>query len=463
MSQPTRVVTLAASLVLLTALPGRRAAQDGIQQLPGLREQPGFKQYSGFLQAGGSRRLHYWFVESQHSPNTDPVVLWMNGGPGCSSLIGMMTELGPFRLSSDGHNLTTNPYSWNKVANVVFLEAPVGVGFSYDQSGSHYNRSDDTTADDNYLAVQDFFSKFPHLRKNDFYVTGESYAGVYVPMLTLRILRNPGEIRLKGLAIGNGFFDRDLRQNSRIFFGYYHGLFSQQTWNKLTKNCCNGSLSQHSCDFYGSVSPPCAEAVKEAEINFDGLNHYNLYDPCEDLTEANPETSSRMEMNWSRIFESRHRTPSVMSSSPVQSCIDDSAVERYLNRRDVKSALHVLESPLCWEKCRSKFNYTKQYSSMKDTVRKLVDSKRLRTLIYNGDVDMVCNFLSNQWFLDALGYPLTSPNKRWMYGKHVAGFFQTYKGNITFLTVKGAGHLVPTSKPAQALQMITTFLSGKPF
>ncbi|KAG0417471.1 hypothetical protein HPB47_005578 [Ixodes persulcatus] len=311
MSQPTRVVTLAASLVLLTALPGRRAAQDGIQQLPGLREQPGFKQYSGFLQAGGSRRLHYWFVESQHSPNTDPVVLWMNGGPGCSSLIGMMTELGPFRLSSDGHNLTTNPYSWNKasttraspcVANVVFLEAPVGVGFSYDQSGSHYNRSDDTTADDNYLAVQDFFSKFPHLRKNDFYVTGESYAGVYVPMLTLRILRNPGEIRLK---------------------------------------------------------------VKEAEINFDGLNHYNLYDPS---------VSDRSVKKHNVCFQ-------VMSSSPVQSCIDDSAVER------------------------SKFNYTKQYSSMKDTVRKLVDSKRLRTLIYNGDVDMVCNFLSNQWFLDALGYP----------------------------------------------------------
>ncbi|CAN8010494.1 unnamed protein product, partial [Ixodes pacificus] len=113
-----RVATLAATLLFLcpvkTQAPQDLGRNDEVWQLPGLANQTSFSQYSGYLRAGGSRLLHYWYVESERSPETDPVVLWMNGGPGCSSLLGLMTELGPFHMASDGLNLTMNPYSWNK-------------------------------------------------------------------------------------------------------------------------------------------------------------------------------------------------------------------------------------------------------------------------------------------------------------------------------------------------------------
>ncbi|VDM82149.1 unnamed protein product [Strongylus vulgaris] len=124
------------------------------------------------------------FMESQRDPTNDPVVLWLNGGPGCSSLGGLLEELGPFHNNND--NGTT---LYENVANVLFLEAPVGVGFSYTDD-SNYNWSDDTTADNNAQAVKYFFDEvFPQYKNNEFFITGESYAGVYAPMLALRLVQ----------------------------------------------------------------------------------------------------------------------------------------------------------------------------------------------------------------------------------------------------------------------------------
>jgi carboxypeptidase C (cathepsin A) len=113
------------------------ALQSEITALPGLPSDfPGFKMFSGHIQLDeaetgvkGDRALFYWFVESQNDPAKDPLVLWSNGGPGCSGLGGFMTEQGPFRPTADG-KLEMNAHAWNKIANVVFIEQPAGVGFS---------------------------------------------------------------------------------------------------------------------------------------------------------------------------------------------------------------------------------------------------------------------------------------------------------------------------------------------
>ena len=74
--------------------------------------------------------------------------------------------------------------SWSKLANTLYIEAPVGVGFSYSTAGAtDYNCTDDSTADDNLAALHSFYEKFPQFVKNDLFITGESYAGVYVPTL----------------------------------------------------------------------------------------------------------------------------------------------------------------------------------------------------------------------------------------------------------------------------------------
>ncbi|VDK21960.1 unnamed protein product [Anisakis simplex] len=125
------------------------------------------------------------FTESQRNPLTDPLVLWLNGGPGCSSLGGLLSELGPYWINPDGATFTENAFSWNKFANVLFLESPRNVGFSYqnmsENQESKYN--DELTARDNFLAVMDFLTVYPEYINRDFYVSGESYGGVYVPTL----------------------------------------------------------------------------------------------------------------------------------------------------------------------------------------------------------------------------------------------------------------------------------------
>ena len=125
------------------------AMADKIASLPLWDNELPSDQFSGYLDIPNStKHLHYWLIESENDPANDPVVLWLNGGPGCSSLDGLIYEHGPFRLETDAKSgkLAFNrfDYSWNKKANVVYLEAPVGVGFSYSDKGKEdYEKCDD--------------------------------------------------------------------------------------------------------------------------------------------------------------------------------------------------------------------------------------------------------------------------------------------------------------------------------
>jgi carboxypeptidase C (cathepsin A) len=153
-----------------------------ITHLPGLDYDPGFRQYSGYLTVSEEhgRNIFYWYVESQHHPSTDPVVLWSNGGPGCSGLIGLLREHGPYLLN-DKLQLSPNPYSWNKVANVLYIEQPALVGFSYSETPSDYYTNDRKAAVDNYQLILEFFKRYPERQSNDFYIASESYGGHYMP------------------------------------------------------------------------------------------------------------------------------------------------------------------------------------------------------------------------------------------------------------------------------------------
>ncbi|XP_064477212.1 lysosomal protective protein-like [Ornithodoros turicata] len=457
-------VVIVISLLFYDCSP-KNIKDDEVTHLPGLEEQPQFRHYSGYLKAGSTRKLHYWFVESQGNPEADPVVLWLNGGPGCSSLEGMLSELGPFQIDKTRPQLHLNPFSWNKVANVLFLESPAGVGFSYDPSQPvdyDYETSDDQTADDNYLSILDFFRKFPNFQENEFYVTGESYAGVYVPMLVQRILDGDNDIKLKGYAIGNGYLDQGKLWISRLYFGYYHGLWSSRLWRSIIKHCCKEDGLTEKCDFYnGSMS--CRTDVHLALRNMNALNPYNIYAPCEH-TVSDPKIAYihnvlNLYMRNLSHFNAALK-PEHFSTPP---CTNDRSVTEYLNRKDVKAALHVEESPLKWVLCSSVLRYAAQYSTMRGWVKKLVDAGRLRALIYNGDFDSVCDYLGDEWFVDSLGYEATSGYNPWFVDGQVAGYYRTHKGNLTFLTVKGAGHMVPEDKPQEALQMITRFLKNEPY
>ena len=150
---------------------------DRVTSLPGVNETLPFGVFSGYLDINATtgKRFHYYFVESQTSPSSDPLVRWLSGGPGCSSVGGGgFEETGPLLPDANG-NLQLNPFAWNRNANMVYIDSPTGVGWSYSKTKSDYTNGDASTAADNYVAIAKFLEKFPQFENRDFYLTGESY------------------------------------------------------------------------------------------------------------------------------------------------------------------------------------------------------------------------------------------------------------------------------------------------
>ena len=140
--------------------------------------------YSGYLDVKGTTKsLHYVFTESMDSPETDPVIIWFNGGPGCSSMLGMMQELGPVVVNDGELFLESNPHPWNVRANVLFIESPAGVGWSVAGSDSDLDTNDMIQSQDAMSALRKFYKKFPEYLSNELFISGESYGGIYVPYL----------------------------------------------------------------------------------------------------------------------------------------------------------------------------------------------------------------------------------------------------------------------------------------
>ncbi|RHZ38159.1 hypothetical protein DYB26_005991 [Aphanomyces astaci] len=189
-----------------------------ITSLPGYNDAKpiNFDQYAGHIPLpSNGQKMFYWLVESESNPSTDPLVLWLNGGPGCSSLSGFFTELGPFVVQSD-LSVKRNPYAWNRKANMVFLDSPAGVGFSQPLlNASEYH--DDVTAARSREFLKQFLELYPQYKNRDFYITGESYAGMYIPFLVHKLVTDPVEnLHLTGFAIGNPYTDQKTDGNSII-------------------------------------------------------------------------------------------------------------------------------------------------------------------------------------------------------------------------------------------------------
>jgi len=141
--------------------------------------------YSGYLNISETKALHYVFVGSKsENAATDPVVIWFNGGPGCSSLLGYFQEHGPYVIEDNTTALIENPYPWNKEANMLYLESPAGVGFSVNTNESAPAFSDMSQSIDAFAALEVWYAGFPEFIDNSLFVSGESYAGLYVPYLS---------------------------------------------------------------------------------------------------------------------------------------------------------------------------------------------------------------------------------------------------------------------------------------
>ena len=172
----TALALFAAAAVVQAAVPA-----DLVASLPGFGAPP-TAWYSGYLpvdgQYGGKLMMHYIFISSPN-PTSDPISLWLNGGPGCSSLEGLFQEMGQLWVDeSDPTKLVVNQNAWTNISSMLFLEAPACVGYSYAEEIAGCSHNDTSQAIDNYNALRTFFTLFPEYSSNPLFLTGESYAGM---------------------------------------------------------------------------------------------------------------------------------------------------------------------------------------------------------------------------------------------------------------------------------------------
>ncbi|CAD5231845.1 unnamed protein product [Bursaphelenchus xylophilus] len=475
--------------------------EDRIIGLPNVTFDPTFNQYSGYLKASpdGKDLFFYWLTEAAVNSETAPLLIWLNGGPGCSSVGGLLAEYGPFYVTKDGNNLVENIFAWNREFNILFLESPIGVGFSYEVGDPlKYSIGDDETADLNFHALVDFFSRVqPRYRHRRWFLTGESYAGIYIPTLTELVLEAISEDRFpnpkfQGLAIGNGYLNSQNLTNSLIHWHVYHGAIGVREWSNIKHTCCPGLEHIEECNFHAHIRENSTQiwALDQCGKEFidvlnmpENQNEYNYYLDC---YKAGQIRSSRRSLKQNSLLFTNFINYDTTDNQMGFPCWNEDAMKVYMNKRKVQMALHVSDEWMRnreteWETCNDDItdDYRPTYRDTFDLFKGIIDKlikfrkklpKNFRMLFFNGDVDTVCNFIGVSWHMDNVAHKngfKAEKRSAWGFRNQVAGYIQKYKKelskhnhiSIDVLTVKGAGHFV-SDRPGPALQMITNFVKG---
>ncbi|XP_052172374.1 serine carboxypeptidase-like 45 [Diospyros lotus] len=437
---------------LCICLPVESAAEaDQILLLPG-QPQVSFRQFSGYITVDDKqdRALFYYFVEAEANPASKPLVLWLNGGPGCSSIgAGAFCEHGPFKPAGD--ILVKNDYSWNKAANMLYLESPAGVGFSYSANKSFYSSVNDAaTARDSLVFLEHWFSQFPEYKNREFFITGESYGGHYVPQLAEFIIRSKAPFNLKGIAIGNPLLEFNTDFNSRAEYFWSHGLISDATYEQFN-GVCNFSQIRRQQQA-GALTPPCSRvwAAASREIS----RFVDTYDVTLDVCLSSIDSQSQL-------------LHSMGDATKIDVCVEDETIS-YLNRKDVQKAFHArLVGVEQWTVCSEVLSYEMQNLEVPTIglLGSLVKSG-IRVLVYSGDQDSVIPLTGTRMLVNGLakelGLDTTVPYRAWFEGRQVAGWTQVYRDIMTFATVRGAAHEAPFSQPERSLALLSAFLAAKP-
>ncbi|KAL6967923.1 Serine carboxypeptidase-like 20 [Sarracenia purpurea var. burkii] len=463
-----------------------------VTQIPGFDGVFPSKHYSGYVTIDEThgKKLYYYFVLSERNPSEDPVVLWLNGGPGCSSFDGFVYEHGPFnfemgKTKDSLPKLHLNPYSWSKASNIIYLDSPAGVGFSYSANESDYITGDLKTASDSHTFLLKWFDLYPEFLSNPFFIAGESYAGVYVPTLASEVVKGIEAsikpiLNFKGYMVGNGVTDNEFDGNALVSFAHGMGLISDDLFEEVTA-VCQGN-------YYNPSSDNCETKLAKVDENIKDLNIYDILEPCYHGT-AGIETvtgNSKLPSSFRKLGETERPLPvrkrmfgrawplrapvregivptwpQLLNSNNVP-CTDDEVATSWLNNESVRKAIHADKVSVAgsWELCTDRILFSHDAGSM-IKYHKNLTSRGYRALIFSGDHDMCVPFTGSEAWTRSLGYKIVDEWRPWISDGQVAGYLQGYENNLTFLTVKGSGHTVPEYKPREALNFYNRWLEGR--
>ncbi|OHF02094.1 serine carboxypeptidase [Colletotrichum orchidophilum] len=404
----------------------------------------GVKQYSGYFDVGTDQNMFFWFFEARKDANMAPVALWLNGGPGCSSMLGLFQENGPCTFNkAPGAEPVLNPNSWNNVANMLYVDQPIGSGFSY---GTSDTDSTVKAAPKVWALMQSFYSKFPDYKGREFGLFTESYGGHYGPEFIDHFQSQndaidkgtvKGEkIKIVALGIGNGWIDPVVQYKDYVEYAVnntYNKIIDQGKFDELMqayeKDCkpamakCTGLEGQN--DACVAAETACYNAV---EAPIEAAKTFNVYDVRAQDDKFPPET-----------YQEYIKKPEIMKAIGAKS-----------------------EYKECPQAPYDKFTSTGD--GQRSFLNKLQDitKKDVQVLIWAGDADFICNYIGNYNAAKKIGgeeFEKAEMKDFNLNGKKM-GEYKNVK-NLSWLRVHEAGHEVPAYQPEVALEAFKQTMARK--
>ncbi|ARZ71687.1 hypothetical protein SMD11_6111 [Streptomyces albireticuli] len=416
------------------------------------------RSYSGYAHIdstenpGTENHLFYWFFESQtcnpHVAAADqqalitstPLLIWLNGGPGASSLLGLFLENGPLSIGDDAAgtvSVTSN--TWNQEAHVIYWDQPLGTGYSYSDAGEQV-KDEKALARMFWEGLQKFFAMHPEYLRCPLYVCGESYAGKYVPAIALEIdernRRHEGEhLDLQGISVGNGWIKPELSLRVLIDYAYTTGFLGISQKESLYEDYAvfQATLGERKMKRATKLGNDLVAKVLAYGGNFD------LYDV----------------RRWDDL--------------PM------GALRAYLDSEAVKKALHV-HTDVTWQ-CADNDGPVAE-ALVKDNMAdashlytELAD-KGCKTLLYTGNFDTACGYQSTEEILDDLmrrkgaqehAEWRNAPRLIWTQAQGNPKGFVRRHGTLTQVSIPDSGHQVPAFQPQVCREMLYNWLFDRPF
>lgn len=392
--------------------------------------------YSGYFTVNEQYQsnIFFWFFPAKKGAANAPLALWLQGGPGGSSMFGLFVEHGPFTVDNK-LDLVPRNLSWNNHINMLYIDNPVGTGFSFTRDDRGYSRNQDDVAENLYSALTQFFTVFHEYADNDFYVTGESYAGKYVPAISYKIhVENqvaPKKIKLEGMAIGDGLVD----PVNMLDYGtllYEIGLVDNmqraqidQTTARVAELCTSGDYltAFHAWDtvLNGDITP-----YPTFFNNFTGFHNYFNY---------------------------------LYPTDPLQSIPYDS----FLNQASTRSAIHVGNLPFNDGSRVEHFLLADVMNSTAPLVSRLLDHD-YRVLVYSGQLDLIVAYsLTRNWLhkleWKGAGKFRGADRRIWQDADsgEIIGYLRM-SDNLHEVLVRNAGHMLPSDQPLAGYRLINYFI-----
>ncbi|XP_065176055.1 probable serine carboxypeptidase CPVL [Sycon ciliatum] len=401
----------------------------------------GVTSYSGYLTVNEqySSNMFFWFFPAQENPEDAPVLMWLQGGPGATSMYGLFVELGPLKATASG-NIEDMPITWNKKYSLLFVDNPVGTGFSFTSNDAGYAKNQDDVARDLYSALTQFFSIYTKFAKNDFYVTGESYAGKYVPSISAKIVEENAQkekplINFKGMAIGDGLTD-PLSMNK-----YYANLMLQTSL-----------IDTFQASHVSEVAQNMTKAIRARQF----VSAFHMFD---DLLNGD---LIKYPSWYKNVTGTTNYFNILRSTSPA----DSSYFVTALNRDEVRKAIHVGNLPFhMGNTVEIHLLADVQDSALEQFLTVLKSDKNYKVMVYNGQLDIIVGVPLTEGMVSEMDWAgkekfYNAARKIWKVNStdaEVAGYVRSVL-NLMQVVVRGAGHMVPHDQPVRALDLISRFV-----